>query len=238
MKIIITTLLWQRYEIFEIWAEAALRLINDFSNTRTKISVVVAGSEGEQSKSLVEGFGFHYVEVPNMPLGRKANFRMLKCRDLKPDWVVFLGSDDIISSKTFRYLLKQMRKGYDAIHNMDLYYYDTISGYTVYNCGYINHRRGEPMAPGKCLSAKLLKRMKWKLWDDDLLNTLDFNLRKKLEKRRYKKHIYSLKEKGLMIMDIKGKNNITPFRMRPNYTIIEFSKVSAQFPEAYKLLAL
>lgn len=240
MKIVITTLLWKRYDLFDIWAQVILNIICNFANQQVKISVVVAGSENQVSKKLVEQYGFEYIETPNTPLSRKANLRLQKCKELNPDYILFLGSDDLISCKTFKYLLKQMRKGYDAIYNMDLYIYDTISGIASYNKEYSNHREGEPKAPGKCFSKRLLNKLRWKLWDENLSRNLDGNLQKSLKKVKHSRHLYWLKKEKLMIVDIKDKNSITPFSSIPeeNYIEINSNQILNQFPQGYKLLLL
>jgi len=137
MKVVIATMIWQRPEVFKVWAACAMTIIKLFPEIH--IEVVVAGSEGRKSRELVEGFGFLYVEVKNEPIGRKANRRLMACEKLNPDYVLFLGSDDVVSPKAFNYLYRLMQLGVDEIVNMDLYYYDTRSKIAVHSIGFINY---------------------------------------------------------------------------------------------------
>ncbi|MGR3220859.1 MAG: glycosyltransferase family A protein [Candidatus Anammoxibacter sp.] len=236
MKVVIHTMIWGRFEVFKFWAESVKELKDRFPSV--EIDVVVAGSEGKKSKNIVERYGFKYVKTPNSPLGRKANLALLACKKLKPDYVLFLGSDDIVSPKTFEFLLKKMRKGYDEICNMDLYLYDIKSGLTVYFHGYTNHRDGEPMGVGRCLSAEFLDQTKWSLWDKQINKYLDGSSNSNLKKISHSRFIYRLKEKGLMIFDIKSSTFITPFTTELRCERVPFSKISKQVENAYKLLML
>lgn len=231
MRVVITTLLWKRHKLFKIWAKCVSSL---------GAEVVVAGSEGSKSKKLVESLGFHYIETPNSPLSEKANLRMGKVKELKPDYVLFLGSDDLISKRTYDFLYKKMKLGYDAICNMDLYVYDTLTKTTTYNKEYRGERAGEPKAPGRCYSKNLLNKLNWTLWSDNIECNLDNNLHMRLKELEYTEFCYFLKREKLMIIDIKGKDSITPFDKIPreNYTVIDFNEVSKQIPEAKKLLKL
>lgn len=60
--------------------------------------VVVAGSEGEESKKLAKGL--HYIEVPNQPLSNKLNALLNECREF--DGVIVLGSDNFISDSIIK----------------------------------------------------------------------------------------------------------------------------------------
>ena len=236
MRIVFHTMIWQRHEIFKFWAKNILSLIAAFP--KVEILAVVAGSEGRKSKKLVESYGFHYVEAPNMPLGKKANFGLLRCKDLKPDYVLFLGSDDLVSIKTFRYLLKRMKEGYDEICNMDLYLYDIASCTTIYSCGYTNKRKGEPMGVGRCLSRKILNKIKWDLWENIRNKGLDGSSWRGLEKIKHSRYTYWLKKEKLMIVDIKSQQRITSFKIRSNNIEIDFKEITNQLPGLYKLLIL
>lgn len=236
MKVVIHTMIWRRFEVFKFWAESVNELKVRFPSI--DIEVVVAGSEGKASKNIVEGYGFKYIKTPNSPLGRKANSALLACKKLKPDYVLFLGSDDIVSPKTFKYLLKKMRKGYDEICNMDLYLHDIKSGLTVYFNGYTNHRRAEPMGVGRCLSKDVLKKTKWILWDNEIDKVLDSSSHRTLSKIVHSRFLYRLREEGLMIFDIKSSTFLTPFITGLRYERVPFSEISSEIKNAYKLITL
>jgi len=226
-------MMWQRPEVFKVWAACAQQLVDSFPDI--EIEVMVAGSEGKVSRELVASFAFHYIEVRNQPIGRKANRRLMACKKLKPDYVLFLGSDDVVSPKTFEYMLGLMGQGIDEIVNMDLYYYDAVSKKAVHSIGYVNQRQGEPMAVGRVVSKRVLDGVDWRLWSDHIFRGLDGVSRDRLKSAPHDRHEYRLKDEGLMIIDIKTPANITKFVMRPNYTEIPFYEIQQQFPN-YKLI--
>ena len=86
MRIAITTMIWKRAKVFEVWAKATKRLIADFPDI--DFVVTVAGSEGNHSLHRVEKHGFNYIEAPNNPLSEKARTRLQFTRGFNPDYVL------------------------------------------------------------------------------------------------------------------------------------------------------
>ena len=225
MNIVITTMLWKRHELFEVWAMHIHRLVNSFPDYN--ISVIVAGSEGNESFNLVKGFGFYYIEVPNKPLGYKANIRLKACKVLKPDCVILLGSDDFINNKTFKYITDKIKEGFDEVAPLDLYVYDTITKRLVYSMGYTNHRKGEQLAIGRALSREVLEGVDWWLWDSFKNRGLDGLSRDRLKEVVKNPHYYKLKDNDLFMVDVKTKVNLSPFKIRENHRIVS--------PDLFKL---
>jgi len=224
MRIVITTLIWKRPELFKIWATSICRLINSFPNIN--FDVLVAGSEGIESENLVRLYGFDYLETPNEPLGLKANLRLKECQKYKSDYVLFFGSDDFMNNKTFAFILEKMEKGFEEIAPMDLFIYDSISKRLVYSCGYINERKGERLAIGRAIKTDVLNRMNWSLWNISLNKSLDGNSRKQLDKQIQKPFYYYLNRNDLMIVDIKSDVNLNRFKVRENHQLIDSKKLN------------
>lgn len=219
MKIVITTMIWKRPNVFRVWATAVTRIIKTFKDQ--EFEVLVAGSEGNKSKKLADSWGFHYLETPNQPLGLKANLRLKTCEKLNPDYVLFLGSDDLMCTDTFSFILDKMKKGFDEIAPMDLYLYKVINGMLIYSEGYINHRKGERLAIGRALHKDVLNRINWKMWSNDIKIGLDGNSRNHLDGHVKNPHYYWLKENNLMIVDLKTEVNLSKFRLRENHYVID-----------------
>ena len=106
MKIAIVTAVWKRPEVFKFFARGVHKLIESFPSIQ--FEVIVTGSEGTQSEQMVTTEGFHYIEIPNEPLAEKHNSSLKKAKQLKPDYVLCLGSDDIISPGLFEIYLKEI----------------------------------------------------------------------------------------------------------------------------------
>ncbi len=230
MKIVITTMIWKRPEVFKIWAVAVQRIISEFPDI--DFEVLIAGSEGRVSKKITDAWHWHYLETPNQPLGLKANLRLQACQKLKPDYVLFLGSDDIMSIKTFTFILKKMKQGFDEIAPMDLYIYDALSKRLVYSRGYINHRKGERLAIGRAIHKDVLDKINWTMWSNVLSRNLDGNSKTLLNGVVRNPYYYWLKENNLMIVDIKTEVNLSKFQLRDNHTIVG-TELLNQFPESH-----
>lgn len=234
MKIVITTMIWKRPNIFRIWAVTVQRIIATF--TEIDFEVLIAGSEGPKSKKIIDAWCWHYIETPNEPLGLKANLRLKACEKLKPDYVLFLGSDDIMSIKTFSFILKKMKQGFDEIAPMDLYIYNAPNRRLIYSQGYINHRKGERLSIGRVLHKNVLDRVKWSMWNNNRKIGLDGNSRNKLTGSVKNPYYYWLKEHDLMIIDIKTGINLSKFKLRNNHIVVQNAKLDEHFPEIKKQL--
>ena len=113
MKISLVTGVWKRPEVFEMFAKGV-------HNLNIELEVIVAGSEGETSRKMVDAHGFHYIEIANQPLAKKMNATTLKAMELGSDYVVCMGSDDIMSPELMQQFIECMNKGYDYIGITDL----------------------------------------------------------------------------------------------------------------------
>lgn len=199
-RILIATTMWKRPEIFEFWAERMKPL---------KCDVLVVGSEGELSRSLAEKYEFAYMEYPNEPLGAKFNARIDYFLE-HPEYthILLVGSDDIICPRTLRIIEEKIHQ-YDIVNWRDIYYYEWETGRIVYSRGYTNHRKGEPFAPGRCLSRRAVEKLGGRLWNKDLTAAPDGHLWTKL--KRFENQItLSCKENDCVIMDVKSSQNRTP----------------------------
>lgn len=201
-------MVWKREPIFNIWAQAVKDIIESSNH---EIIVVCAGS-CPQDRTMVVNHGFYYVHTPNVPLGRKAQKRLDVCKGLNADKVLFLGSDDIVSRETFEYIVSRHA---EHTASMDLYYW--ADNKLVYSQGYINDRKGEPMAVGRCLTSSFLDRIGWRLWNKKLLRFIDKSASKMIRSGEPTSHYYWLRTTNNMVLDIKSAESLTPFQWRLNY---------------------
>ena len=170
---------------------------------------------------MCERYGFHYVEAPNAPLGRKAQIRLEATRDLKWDYLLFLGSDDFISAPTLAYYLEKMEEGYELIAPMDMFYFAPHSPRSPrqlwHSMGYTEatspHRVGEPMAVGRALSRSLVERLDFNLWPP-VKRGLDRPAWTRLKEHIRSQHTFRQMDCGLLIFDVKTRDNLTTFKHR------------------------
>jgi hypothetical protein len=203
-KILVATLMWQRFDLFT-------KFVKHYHNLG--LDVLAIGSEGEESKKLCDQLGCAYIEHPNQPLGSKLNRRIDYFLDHEEySHILFLGSDNFIDQKILDTILKNIKK-YDMISWSDLYFVDDESGKIYYTEGYKNDqsRKGEPVAPGRCISKKVIRQLRGQVWDQYIQRSPDFHAWLKLKKIQ-KQIILSCKEVGGVIMDVKTKQNVNSFQ--------------------------
>lgn len=221
IKPVIVTGMWKRFEVFKAFAE----------HTKTLgIDVIVAGSEGADSENLANQYGFDYLEAPNDPLGAKINATILRAKQRGYTHVICVGSDDLLSKELIDEYLILMRKGYDFIGLSDFYFYETQSGKASYWGGYRDRTRiGKTTGAGRVISCNLLNKLDWKPWNDSDNKYLDSGMQSKLSALLYSKKTISLKAKGLLAVDIKSSENITPFKLWDNCKYINPELITDKF---------
>ena len=218
MRLGILTCRWKRAEVFELFATGLRRLQNNFG-----IIPLVVGEDKSHCN------GFYYTEYPNSPLGRKWNAGMQAMSRLKPDYVMIMGSDDFITDDTMKYILDHCGE-FDTIGMRDCYFYDAPTDRLGYWAGFTaKHRIGESMGLCRTISKRVLNQMNWQLWYGNANAGLDWLMTQKLNRIKYSRHVFSLKEQGLFAVDYKTKDNICAFNLYD--TEIVDNELLKQIPE-------
>ncbi len=218
MVVSIVTGMYKRPEVFEMFARACSLLVESTEHT---INLIVAGSEGKDSQELAEKHNFIYIETPNNPLADKMNKPLQIAKELNSDYVFCLGSDDIITPKLFEYYLNKAEGGYDFIGVLDFYFYHLETKKALYWAGYKGIRSGDTCGAGRMISRKILEQLDYKLWATLPNTRLDGSMQELLNNLDYSKHVFKLKDKGFIGIDLKTNDNITKFKRWPNSSYID-----------------
>ncbi len=166
-KFVILTCLWKRPELTNLFLEYYNNMANSVSE-HYEIKLVAVGSEGDitKNKSLLNNF--HYLETPNKPLSFKWNSGIQLCRELNPDAVVILGSDDFVSKNLFDFYYKKINDNYTVIGFKDMYLLDANSEKTFKWKGYSKtlqpDRYGETTGMARCLNKITLETLDYDIW--------------------------------------------------------------------------
>lgn len=229
-KITFVTAVWKRPEVFALFAKGIHNLEKRFP--KIKFNTAVSGSEGEQSKAMVEDEGFLYVECENQPLGKKMNKALELGLSTNADYYILLGSDDIICENLFKLYLSEIDKGTEYIYVTDGYFYDLISQKALYWAGYRKScNRGHALGAGRVLKSDVLKRTNGKLWYDDRLNNLLDTAFDEITKGKVKtKKAFKCYDEGVVILDIKTSTNMTPFAQWDNARFIKPDYIYNRIP--------
>jgi hypothetical protein len=228
LTVAIVSAVWKRPEVFELFAQGIKHLQK---NSNIDLPVFIAGSEGEKSKRMVRRHGFNYIEIKNDPLASKVNAPVQLAKTINPDYVLCLGSDDIISPGLMKEYEKEMRKGFDFIGVTDFYFYDTVTKKSSYWGGYRDPRRvGHTCGAGRLISKRLLDLWNWTPWETKDSKVLDNSMQTKLKNTPHSISTFSIKDRGVFGLDIKSSTNMTPFDLWDNTKYIDTSIIKKQFP--------
>ena len=234
MKIGILSCIYGRPEVTDIFGHGLARLRDKFG-----ITPLIVGSEGEESKNVAQKHGLLYIEYSNRPLGSKFNAGMVALKSYKPDYVMVLGSDDLISDSFMKVFIREMKKGYDLIGTLDCYFYSPAHKRIGYWDGYSNPRKGETIGMGRTLSKKLLEKCNWIPWVHRLNQGLDGSMMSRINTHKPNVSKICVKTEDIFCLDIKTEGNITAFRCYPNLTKANTNLITKHLPcEAKQILKL
>lgn len=229
MKVSIITAMWQRHEVFKMFAQGARTLK---ANSAIQIELIAVGSEGKISRNLAQDNGFIYLEHKNAPLADKHNAALSKAQQINSDYVFCLGSDDIVTPELFKIYEKQIALGVDFIGVLDFYFYEIETQRAAYWGGYIDKPRiRHTCGAARMLSKNLLRKLGWKIWEKRHSHILDDSLQEKLSNIKYTEHIFAQRDYGIVGgLDIKSSVNMTPFELWENTTYIDKEIIYNNFP--------
>ena len=235
MKIGILTAVWQRPRITRIFAEGIKRLQKKFV-----ITPVIVGSEGEASMSLCREYGFMYLERPNEPLGRKFNEGLQVFKSTDVDYVIIMGSDDLVSDNLIEAYMPYMEKGKDMMGILDVYFYDMLKKELHYLYGYglkkqDRHRKGETLGMARCIKRSVIERCRWELWMNPINKGLDWTMTQKLKRMGVRAIPLRLTDIGAFAVDLKSGNNICGLNIYRT-TIVDDSIMSLLSDKELKMI--
>lgn len=117
---------------------------------------------------LCEKYGINYTMHPNEPLGAKKNFGLQYCKNFDFDWLMEIGSDDLI--------LNELLDSYKP-------YFEKWNFFGIRDAAYLNSETGDcrrliskaTYGAGRMIKRELLDKVEWKLWKDGISKGLDNN---------------------------------------------------------------
>ena len=166
---------------------------------------------------------FNYIEKPNKPLSVKWNSGIKKLREYDPDYVICMGSDDVLSDEGYKKIHQLMESGVDFVGFIDIYIYSIVHDRMKLWDGYKGERRGEPIGAGRTYSKKFLDRLDWDLWSDDRDSGLDWLSWGKVKKHNFRKSLISCRD--FPLYDIKDGKGMTKFKEFNSFKTVDHSPI-------------
>lgn len=209
MKLAIVTTLWKRHALERISLIRWRAALAELEARGIHGEIVATGSEGEVSAELAAGAGAHYLEHANLPLSEKWNACYRKARELEPDVVMIMGSDDWITTDAIERLSRDaLEHGYSAL--ADMYMHCLIRGITAHFPGYGRDSRhvADTIGAGRTLRKDVLDRVNWKFFPRDRNRALDHDMTLVLRNAKAPAAVISAKQ---CLLDVKGFGGLTKF---------------------------
>lgn len=177
----------------ELFCYSVQKLRND---TGIPITCICVGEK--EDASICRQYDIIHVYHSNDYVSDKFNIAMREIKSYKPDNVLVLGSDNIISTDTLRWYMDH--KDYDLISTQTLYVYNTPTKELI-------KLWLKNIGAGRMYHKRVLDKYDWTIWPDGLKRNLDQNsLRYVNESIKT-----SLAMHNGFLLDIKTNNNITPW---------------------------
>ncbi len=199
-KILIYLAVWKRPLITELCFRGIDRLKThpDFD-----ISTLAVISE-ESIIPLCEKYNVKWVMYKNNPLGEKKNFGLKEAKKMDFDYLMEIGSDDLILNELLDSYSEMIKTGKDFFGISDAAYINSETG----ECRRLISR--STYGAGRMISRKALELVGWSLWHDFLNKGMDNN------------SVIALNKKGIPyyrtspmefpgVIDVKSAENIWKF---------------------------
>lgn len=205
-KILIITAVWQRHDLTGI-------VLNYYRSLRIRfpnMQLLVVGSEGEKSRLLCKGYKWNYIEAPNVPLSQKFNLLFSETEKYDFDFVILIGSDDLISEEIINFYSKNVEHATPNLIGLtDLYFHSLEKNKTIYFTGY-NAINTKLIGAGRCFSRTVLEMCKFRLWRHEVLNRgLDTSSSIYMKKCGVNEIGFTMEQMGGVAVDLKHNVSIT-----------------------------
>lgn len=225
MKIAIITAVHQRLLITELFYQRLFKTIN--SGIPFDFEVFVAGDDLSH-KALCNEFEYNWVDIDNTYLGLKFNKALEAARTCNPDYVMTLGSDDLILPELFTYYEEYMNKsteffGIDTMH----FYNGSTNEMKLFIKEYESPLT---LGAGRMYSKDLLDKFNWYIWPYKVNRGLDRQASWRIRSSWIKETVVDIPQP--FICDVKTDVNINKFKNIPG-TLIDPSAIEKYLEDLY-----
>lgn len=196
-KLLIFLAVWKRPEITEICFMGIDRLRKSGLFPIEAFAVI---SE-ESMKPLCEKYGIGYCFHENLPLGRKKNFGLSEAMKLKWDYLVEIGSDDVLKNDYLEVIAPHI--GRELININHFIYLNSEDG----ACRRYKTMNGFGL--GRMIKRSVFEKVGTNIWKDSINKGLDNSSSIFLQRRGVME--YRANSDKPLGIDIKSQDNIWPF---------------------------
>jgi len=199
LKFGIVTINYLRPLVLRLWLASMDRLRFQFGYFPV---VCVSGAE---DKTICMLHNVSHLAFLNKPLSDKwnAGFKFMETAGV--DYVIILGSDDIMSNEYLERAIEAMNTGIRLVYTKEIYFYSAMKDYTGQLFHYV-HRN--PLGVGRCIHASIMDKIGWQPYTYDKNYGMDAVLTKAVST-----YIHKSREIKGPIVDVKTRVNMNSIRI-------------------------
>jgi len=222
MRIALVTAVWQRPALTEYvlkhygWLKAKLH-----AEASRELSLICVGSREDESWNPGAFQDWQYVVAPNEPLSKKWQAGLARARELEPDFVCIVGSDDLFTADYFERMPDYCPKN-GAVGFGNFWFLNLPAKMLGFFPGYERKEKGRrgvfrpdslTVGAGRMFGSELLDKLDWVLWPEPVNDHLDTACSKALMGRTgLAVSPASLQEVGCFGMDVKSATGMWGWR--------------------------
>jgi hypothetical protein len=195
----IVTINYLRPLVLRLWLVSMDRLRSQFGNFPV---VCVSGAE---DKTICDKHNVSHIALPNKPLSDKWNAGFGFMGDAGVDYVIILGSDDIMSNEYLERAIEAMNTGIRLIYTKEIYFYSAMKDYTGQLFLY-KHRN--PLGVGRCIHASVMEKLNWMPYTYAKNYGMDAVISKAVSL-----YVHKSREIKAPIVDVKTRTNMNSIRI-------------------------
>jgi len=180
VQVAICAPVWGRPDVTEIFWVGAKRLLDSWRPHTTQI--YVAGDEPVH-RDLAEKHGGRFLDLPNRPLGRKASTLVETAWKDGAEYVLSLGSDDVVHPSLGAQYLQAMTDDRAYVGLQGCYMVEPRTCRAMRLDGHANValRWGETIGAGRLLSRRVLDKVHGRPWPDGVMKGMDWRMTIRLQ---------------------------------------------------------
>ena len=187
-----------RPKVFKLFCASMKRL-----RTQVGIDFPVVCVSGIEDRKTCDEYGIGHVVQANKPVSRKFDTACKYMKQLQLDYIMVLGSDDILSTSLLKSLISEMNKGISLIGIKELYFYGTEKQFK----GKLLYIRLTTLA-GVCrtIHRSILDKVDWMPWNADKNWGMD-----SLSMKRIRPYVTTQSVVEGIVVDVKSECNLNHF---------------------------
>lgn len=218
MKIGVATPVWGRLKTTTLWWQGFQRLKRQWGVGGNEVQAFVCGSEVAQ-KGLCEVNGGVWIDHPN-ELGAKFNNAVEAAWKWGADYVVILGSDDLVSPKLAEQYGKLFQGKYKYFGLKGCNMIEPPTQRALYLAGHASPKRyGETIGAGRVLSKEVLDKVNGRPWPENLKRGADLLMTLRLRRLGVAGVDLVIEPSNdAFLLDVKGGGNLWKFDGVTKYT--------------------